>query len=71
MKAALLREIEQIRQEYPALKKKHGAEGAKELLAEKFDCGVERIRQIIVLKSRPYESRYRPCRKRAREVNHN
>jgi len=63
MKPALLQEIEQIRRRYPALKNKHGAEGAKELLAEEFECSVERIRQIVVLKSRPYESRYRPCKK--------
>lgn len=65
MKAALVQEIEQIRKLYPRMKKKHGAEMAKELLADKFDCSVERIRQIIVLKSRPYESRYRPCKKAA------
>jgi hypothetical protein len=65
MKPALLQEIEQIRKLYPRMKEKHGAEMAKEMLAEKFECSVERIRQIVVLKSRPYESRYRPCKKAA------
>ncbi|MCI0563623.1 MAG: hypothetical protein MN733_34555 [Nitrososphaera sp.] len=64
MKKAILKEVQEIRSEFQS-KRQSGvkASEAMEELADKYECSIDRIRDIVYRKKVPYESQYTPKKK--------